>query len=139
VPVGKQSTAIGGSSNASQQQTQLEGKRKTNELASSGLSSEPAGRRPAQGAWSAPSPARHWRRNRHRQRHISSPEGRATYEAIAPAAVAAATAAQQQQRGPLMPTAEGSDPFDLAVWTETAPMRMSTDIRANEWHVCWHH
>jgi len=53
VPAGKRSTTSGSGTRASQQ---LAGKRKANELASSGEPMEPANRRPAPGAGSVPLP-----------------------------------------------------------------------------------
>jgi len=58
VPTGSRSTTIGGASTASHRSsTKVSGKRKANELASSGDISEPATRRPAPGDGSAPLPA----------------------------------------------------------------------------------
>jgi hypothetical protein len=54
VAVGKRRNATGGSSIASQRMTQLKGKRKVNELASSGDSSDPPKRPSAPGAGSSP-------------------------------------------------------------------------------------
>jgi hypothetical protein len=56
VPAGIRGTASGGGSAASQRSSDFVGKHKANELASSGDSSEPAIRRPAPGAGSAPRP-----------------------------------------------------------------------------------
>jgi hypothetical protein len=58
VPAGSRSTAPRGWAGAPQRPAgQLAGKRKANELASSGESSEPANRRPAPSEGSAPLPA----------------------------------------------------------------------------------
>ena len=54
VPAGKRSTPSGSGTSASQQ---LEGKRKANDVASSGNSLEPANSRPAPGAGPLPLPA----------------------------------------------------------------------------------
>jgi hypothetical protein len=96
------------------------GKRKANELTSWGVSTEPATRRPAPGAGSAPLPANSSRATGEQAapggRHLMSPEGGATY-----AAVAAATVATQQPSGLLKPTAKGSDGSEPAASQETAP------------------
>jgi hypothetical protein len=102
-------------------------KRKTNALTSSGDSSEPATRRPPPSARSVPLPANPSRATGQQAtsggRHLVSPEGGATY-----AAVAAATVAPQQPSGLLMPTPKGSNPFEPAVSQVTAPGRMSSDM-----------
>ena len=57
-----------------------------------------------------------------------SPEGGATYAAVAASAVAAATAAPHQPSGPLKPTAKGSDLSEPAISCEMAQRRMSLDM-----------
>jgi len=128
VPTGSRSTTFGGASIASHRSsTKVAGKRKANELASSGDSSEPGTRRPAPGDGSAPLPATSTRATCEQAatdgRQLGSSEGGATY-----AAVVAAPAALHQPSGPLKPTAKGSDPSEHAVSSETAPGRMSTDM-----------
>jgi len=107
--------------------TLLTGKRKTNELASSGDSSEPAIRRPASDAGSAPLPAnRSAVPGEHAascSRHLVSPEGGETY-----AAVLAGSVAPLQRSGPLKPTAMDSDPSESDVSSETVNGRMSSDM-----------
>ena len=110
----------------------LAGKRKANGLASSGDSSEPAIRRPAPDAGSAPLPANSSAvTGEHAascSRHLVSPEGGETY-----ATVLAGSAAPHQPSGPLKPTAMNSDPSESAVSTETVNRRMSSDMSG------WHH
>ena len=88
----------------------LAGKRKANELASSGDSSEPANRRPAPDAGSAPLPAATGEHTAYCSRHLMSPEGGETY-----ADVLVASVAPLQPSGPLKPTAMDSDPSKSAV------------------------
>jgi hypothetical protein len=105
---------------------QLAGKRKANELASSGNSSVPANRRPAPGAGSAPLPANStvtgeqpavgsWQ--------LVSPEGGERY-----AAALAGSVAPFQPSGSLKPTAMGSELSEPAVSSDTANRRMSEDM-----------
>ena len=100
----------------------LAGKRKANELVILGDSSEPANRRPATGAGSAPLPAVTGEHAASCSRHIVSPEGGETYAAILDGSVA-----PFQPSGPLMPTAIDSDPCECAVSTETVNRRMFSD------------
>jgi len=128
VPTRSRSTTFGGASITSHRSsTKIAGKRKANELASSGDSSEPATRRPAPGDGSAPLPATSTGSTGEQAvtggRHLGFPEGGATY-----AAVVAAPAAPHKPSGPLKPTAKGSDPSEPAVSSETAPGLMSTDM-----------
>ena len=125
VPVGIPSTISTSGDRAPQ--SLLAGKRKANELASSGDSSEPANRRPAHDAGSAPLPAKSSEATGEHaascSRHLVSPEGGETY-----AAVLAGSAAHYQPSGSLKPTAMDSDPFESAVSTETVNRRMSSDM-----------
>ena len=109
VPVGIRSTTS--ASGAGAPQRLLAGKHKANELASSGDSSEPAIRRPAPDAGSAPLPANSSEvTGEHAascNRHLVSPEGGETY-----AAVLAGSAAPHQPSGSLKPTAMDSDPSE---------------------------
>jgi hypothetical protein len=92
---------------------QLAGKRKANEVASSGDSSESANRRPANGAGSAPLPALPSVTGEEAavsSRLLGPPEGGATY-----ASVLAGPIAPHQPSGSLKPTAMDSDPFEPAV------------------------
>ena len=103
VPAGIRSTtsAIG----AGAPQRLLAGKRKANELASSGVSSDPATRRPAPDAGSAPQPADTSEVTGEQaascRRHLVSPEGGETY-----VAVLALSAAPHQRSGLLKPKAK---------------------------------
>jgi len=119
----KRPTVPAGSRNT----TKVAGKRKANELASSGDISEPATRRPALGDGPSPLPASSTSATGEQAapggRQLGSSEGGATY-----AAVVAAPAAPHKPSGPLKPTAKGSDPTEPAVSSETAPRRMSTDM-----------
>jgi len=130
VPVGIRSNTS--TSGATATQRLLAGKRKANELASSGDSSEPAIRRPTPDAGSAPLPANSSEvTGEHAascSRHLVSPEGGETY-----ATVLAGSAAPHQPSGPLKPTAMNSDPSESAVSTETVNRRMSSDMSG------WHH
>ena len=125
VPAGIRSTTS--ASGAGAPQRLLAGKRKANELASSGDSSEPATRRPAPDAGSAPLPANSSEATGEHaascSRHLVSPEGGETY-----AAVLAGSAAPHQPSGSLKPTAMDSDPSESAVSPETANRRMSSDM-----------
>jgi len=125
VPVGMRSTIS--KSGARAPQRLLAGKRKANELASSGDSSQPAIRRPAPDAGSAPLPANSseviGEHAASCSRHLVSPEGEETY-----AAVLAGSAAPHQPSGPLKPTAMDSDPSQTAASTETVNRRMSSDM-----------
>jgi len=114
-------------SGAGAPQRLLAGKRKANELASSGVSSDPATSRPAPDAGSAPQPVDTSEVTGEQaascRRHLVSPEGGETY-----AAVLAGSAAPHQPSGPLKPTAMNSDPSESAVSTETVNWRMSGDM-----------
>jgi hypothetical protein len=110
----------------------LTGKRKANQLASSGDSSEPANRRPAPGAGSAPLPAVTGEHAASSSRHLVSPEGGETY-----AAVLAGSAAPHQPSGPLKPTTMDSDPSESAVSSET--VNVWRHVRASERQAGWHH
>ena len=87
---------------------------------SSGL----ATRRPSLEVGPVQPPANTWRATGGRAasgcRQLLSPEGGATYAAVAVVAAQAATAAPQQPSGPLMPTAKNPDPSEPAVSHETA-------------------
>ena len=121
VPAGIHSSTS--ASGARAPQRLLAGKRKANKLASSGDSSEPAIRRPAPGAGSAPLPAVTGEHAASCSRHLVSPEGGETY-----AAVLAGSAAPHQPSGSLKPTAMDSDPSESAVSNETVNRRMSSDM-----------
>jgi hypothetical protein len=124
VPAGIRSTISASGARAPRRlQSLLAGKRKANELASSGDSSEPANRRPAPGAGSAPLPAVTGEHAASSSRHLVSPEGGETY-----AAVLAGSAAPHQPSGPLKPTAMDSDTSESAVSSETVNRRMSSDM-----------
>ena len=121
VPAGIRGTTPGCGARAPQRpQTQLAGKRKANELASSGESSEPAIRRPAPDDGSASLPASPAAAC---GRQLGPIEGGATY-----AAALAGPAAPSLPSGPLKPTAMGSDSSEPAVSPESASRRMSNDM-----------
>ena len=127
-PAGSRSITFGGASLASNRSpNKVAGKRKANELASSGDSSETATKRPAPGDGSAPLPATATGATGEQAatggRQLGSPEDGATY-----AAVAAAPNAPHKPSGQFKPTDKGSDPSEPAVSSETAPGRMSTDM-----------
>ena len=126
VPVGMRSTIS--TSGARAPQRLLAGKRKANELASSGVSSEPATRRPAPDAGSAPLLANSSETTGEHaascSRHLVPPEeGGETY-----AAVLAGSVAPLQPIGQLKPTAMDSDPSQSDVSSETVNRRMSSDM-----------
>ena len=127
MPAGIRGRAPGGGPRTTQRPpSRLTGKRKANELANSGDSMEPAIRRPAPDAVSAPlhakpSPTSEQAVNSSRQ--LGPPEGGSTY-----AAVLAGSAAPIHPSGTLKPTAMDSDPSESAVSTETATRRMSYDM-----------
>ena len=128
VPAGIRSTTSASGAIAPQRlPCLLAGKRKANELASSGDSSEHTIRRPAHDAASAPLPANTSEvTGEHAascSRHLVSPEGVVTY-----AAVLARCAAPHQPSGSLMPTAMDSDTSKSAVSTETVNRSMSSDM-----------
>jgi len=77
VPAGiRSTTSASGARTPHRLPSLLAGKRKANELASSGDSSEPANRRPAPGAGSAPLPAVTGEHAASCSRHLVSPRGR---------------------------------------------------------------
>jgi len=115
-----------GITTGSGRRTKLAGKRKANELASSGGSAEPANRRPATGAGSTTLPVTTAATGE--QAVASSrqpgPSGvRATY-----AAVLAANAAPSLPSGTLKPTAMDSEPSESSVSTETPKRRIPNDM-----------
>ena len=104
--------------------TLLAGKRKTNELASLGVLSEPASRRPATGAGPTPLPAVTGEHAAFCSRHLVPPEqGGETYAALLSGSVA-----PLQPSGSLKPIAMDSDPSESAVSNETVNRRMSSDM-----------
>jgi hypothetical protein len=124
VPAGTRSTiSASGARDPRRLPSLLAGKRKANELASSGDSSEPANRREAPGAGSAPLPAVTGQHVTSSSRHLVFPEGGETY-----AAVLAGSAAPHQPSGPLKPTAMDSDPSESTVSPETFNGRMFGDM-----------
>jgi hypothetical protein len=127
VSAGSRSTALGGGPKASQRPPgQHAGKRKANELASSGDSTEPTNRRPAHGAGSAPLPAFTSVTGEQAalgSRQLSHPEGGVTH-----AAVLAGPVAPSQPSGSLKPTAMDLEVSEPAVSPETANRRMSSDM-----------
>ena len=123
VPAGSPSTMPSGGARVPQRSwSQLASKRKTNELASSGDSSEPANRHPAPTAGSANS-AVTGEEAATCSRQLVSPEGGVTY-----AAALAGPVAQFQPVGPLKPTAMDSDSSEPAASSETVNRRMSRDM-----------
>jgi hypothetical protein len=128
VPAGSRSTARWRGAGAPQRSTgQIAGKRKANELASLGDSSESATRRPAPSEGSAPlpasAPAVTGEQAASCSRQLGPPEGAATY-----AAVLAGPVAPFLPSGSLKPTAMDSDLSESAVSTETVNRRMSSDM-----------
>ena len=125
VPAGIRSTTSASGARAPHRlPSLLAGKRKASELASLGDSSEPANRRPAPGAGSAPLPAVMGEHAASCSWHLVSPEeGGETY-----AAVLAGSVAPLQPSGSLKPTAMDSDPSESAVSSETVNRRMSNDM-----------
>jgi len=105
VSVARRSTTTGSGSRASKQ---LAGKRKANELASSGDSTEPANRRPATGAGSMPLPATTIVMGG--QAAASSRQPGSSGVGATYAAVLAANARPSQPSGTLKPTAMDSEP-----------------------------
>jgi hypothetical protein len=101
-------------------------KRKANEHANSGGSTEPANRRPAPGAGPVPLPAFTSVTGEQAalgSRQLGPPVGGVTY-----AAALVRPIAPSQPSGALMPTAMDSDMSESAVPFETANRRMSTDM-----------
>ena len=127
VSAGSHSTTSGGGARVPQRpSSQLAGKRKANELASSDDSSEPANRRPAPGTGSAPLPATSAVTGEQAvtcSRQLGPPEGGVMY-----AAASAGPVAPFQPSGSLKPTAKGSDLSEAAVSSETVNRRMSSDM-----------
>jgi hypothetical protein len=127
VSAGCCSITSGSGARAPQQtSSQLTGKCKANELASSGDSMEPANRRPATGAGSAPLPATPTVTGEQAaasSRQLGPFKGGAPY-----AAVLAGPVAPYQASGSLKPTAMDSDLSETAVSSETANRRMSDDM-----------
>jgi hypothetical protein len=115
VPAGSRSTAPGRGAGAHLQPSrELAGKRKANELASSGGSPEPANRRAAPSEGSAPLPASTSAVTGEQaascSRQLGPPEGGATY-----AAVLAGFVAPDQPSGSLKPTSMDSELSESAV------------------------
>jgi len=122
VPAGKHSTTYGSGARASQQ---LAGKSKANELACSGELMEPANRRPAPGAGSAPLPANSSVTSE--QAAVGSQQPGPSGGGVTYAAVLAGPVAPSQPSGTLKPTAMDSDPSESGVPSETTNRRMSSD------------
>jgi hypothetical protein len=124
---GSPGTALGAAPKASQRPpSQHAGKRKANELASLGDSNEPANRRPATGAGSAPLPAFSsvtGKRAAFGSRQLGSPEKGVVYTAVL-----AGPAATIQPSGSLKPTPMDSEKSKPAVSYETANRRMSSKM-----------
>jgi len=125
VSAGRRSTTSGSGSTAPQQ---LAGKRKANELASSGDSTEPANLRPATVAGSMPLPA---------TTAVTGEQAAASSRQPGPsgvgatyAAVLAANAAPSQPSGTLKLTAMDSDPSELLVQDFTSGW-------PSEWQFGW--
>ena len=127
VSAGNRSRAPGGGPKSSQRPpSRFEGKRKANELASSCDSMEPAIRRPAPDAGSAPLPASSLATGEQAADsswQLGPPEGGATY-----AAVLAGSASPNQPSGSLKPTVMDSDKSEPTVSTESANRRISNDM-----------
>jgi len=123
VSAGRRSTTSGSGSRASQQ---LADKRKANELASSGDSTEPANRRPATGAGSVPLPATTTVTGE--QAAASSRQPGPSRVGATYAAVLAVNAAPSQPSGTLRPSAMDSEPSESGVSMETSNRRMSNDM-----------
>ena len=125
---GSRGTTSGGGTRAPQRLTgQLTGKRKANELASSGESFKTTNRRPAPGDGSVPLPvsasAVTGEQAAASSLQLGPPEGGVTY-----AAVLAGPVAPSQPNGSLKATAMGSDPSEPAVSSKTANRHMSSDM-----------
>ena len=127
VPAGSRSTTSGiGAIVPHRPSNQLLGKRKANELASSGDSSEPANRPPAPRAGSTPLPATSAVTGKQAATcswQLVPPEGGAMY-----AVVLAGPVAPFHPSGSLKPTAMGSDLSEPAVSSETVNRRMSSNM-----------
>jgi hypothetical protein len=126
VPAGSRSSGSGAKAPQRASSQLVAVKRKANELASSGDSSEPANRRPATVAVSAPLPALPsvtGEQAAGSSRQLGPPEGGATY-----AAILAGPVAPHQPSGSLKPTAMDSNPSESAASSESANRRMSNDM-----------
>jgi hypothetical protein len=128
VPAASRSTMPAGGTKVPQRSSsQLAGKRKANELATSGDSFELSNRRPAPTAGSAPllantSVTGEQAATSSRQL-VPPPQGGATY-----ATALAKPVAPLQPSGSLKPTAMDSEPSTTAVSSETVDRRMSSDM-----------
>ena len=125
VPAGiRSTTSASGARTPHRLPSLLAGKRKANELASSGDSSEPANRRPAPGAGSAPLPAVTGEHAASCSRHlVPLEEGGETY-----ADVLVESVAHLHPSESLKPTAMDSDPSESAASSETVNRRMYSDM-----------
>ena len=123
VLAGRRSTPTGSGTSASQQ---LAGKRKANELASSGDSMEPANRRPATGAGSFPLPANSAVTGE--QAAFGSQQPGPSGMGATYAAVLSVCVAPSQPSGTLKPTAMDSESSESGVSKETSERRMSQDM-----------
>jgi len=119
----RRSTTSGNGSRGSQQ---LAWKRKANELASSGDSTEPANRRPTTGAGSVPLPAK---------AIVTVEQAAASSRQPGPSRIGAKYAAELAPNaalslpcGTLKPTAMDSEPSESGVSMETFTRRMSNDM-----------
>ena len=118
VPTGSRSTEPGGGSGAPQRTSRkLVGKRKSNELASSGDSSKPANKRPAPSEGTALLPASEpavtGEQATSCRRQFGPPEGGSTYEVFL-----AGSVVPFQPSGTVKPTVMDSDPSEPAVSSE---------------------
>jgi len=122
VPAGRRSTTSGSGTTASQRHA---GRRKANELASSGDSTEPANRRPAPGAGSAPLPASSSvtdERATHGSRQPGPSGVGATYKAVL-----AGPAAPSQLSGPTSPQPWiRNRPNPVSQWRHPIGARLTT-------------
>jgi hypothetical protein len=127
VSAGSRSTVSGGGARVPQRSlSQFAGKRNANEVASSGDSSEPANRRPAPGAGSAPLPATSEVAGEQAatcSRQLVPPERGVPY-----AAALAGPVAPFQPSGSLKPTAMSSYLSEPAVSSKTVNRLMSSDM-----------
>jgi hypothetical protein len=127
VPAGIKGTTSECGLAPSERSSGFTGKRKANEMVSYGDSSDPAIRRPAPGAGSAPRPVSPVKVTCEKPasggRQLGSPEGATSY-----AAVVAAPVAPHPPSGPRTPTAKGLDLSEPAGSSEPATRRMSDDI-----------
>jgi len=127
VSAGSHGTTLSGAPKASQHPPSLKaGKRKANELVSSGGSSQPANRRQGPGVGCAPLPAFISVTGEQAalgSRQIGPPEDGVTY-----AATLGGPVTRSQPSGSLKPTAMNSDMSEPAVSSETANRHVSSDI-----------